>query len=185
MILSDGDWMEGQRLGLVFGLVFLAGCASIVYLMSYSIYLGNTAFDLPTIGGHPMAILRFVGTDVFPDENGNDILIVLQIKNTGDFDLIIDNELQTITNLELHNHLLDNPPKHVFSDRTVNVGETATLYVSIPEYDSWHQTLEPISYWNDHPTLIKFRITCELAQNASISSLFSYKDCHTWVTMPY
>ena len=177
--------MEGQRLALVFGLVFLVSCASIVYVMNYILYPGNLDF-VPHMGDYPFARLRFVGTDVFPDENGNDVFIVIQLKNTGDFDLIIDNKLQTITNLELHNHLLDNPPKYVFSDRTVNVGETITLYVSIPEYDSWHQTLEPISYWNDHPTLIKFRITCELAQNASISPPFGYTtNYHTWVTMPY
>jgi len=164
--------MEGQRLGLVFGVVFLVSCASIVYLMSYSLWPGN--FVIAPL----MSRLEFVGTDVFPDENGNDVFIVLQIKNTGDFNLVIDNELQTITNLELHNHLLDNPTKHVFSDRTVNVGETTTLYVSIPEYDSWKQTLQPISYWFDHPTLIKFRITI---QNASPF----FTSCQTTVTMPY
>ena len=168
---TDGDLMEGQRLGLVFGLVFLVGCASIVYLVNYSLW--SNSFDFSPL----FPSLKFVGYNVFPDENGNDVFIVLQIKNTGTVSIVIDNELQTITNSELHNHLLDNPPKYVFQDRTLHVKETTTLYVSIHEYDSWHQTLEPISHWYDHPSLIKFRITAQSEPQVT--------SCHTMVTMPY
>ncbi len=70
--------------------------------------------------------LEFVSTSVLPDASGNNVFIILEIENIGDYDSIIDN-------CSLTYYPDENRISYCFSNMTVKVGETTTLYIVYPK----------------------------------------------------